>query len=167
MSESMLVSREPDLFRLSVTLNAGVADAWHALTSPDGLTRWWGDHVTLELSPGGQLREQWTEGDRTVTTVGRIVLCEPPHVIAFTWADDDWLAVTGVSWQLTEVAGAPEPRCDLLLEHRGWLALPADHRESLMQAHINGWTKHLGKLAALFARTDEKTNNRNTEMAVP
>lgn len=146
----MLVSREPDLFRLAVTLNAGVADAWRALTSPAGLARWWGGHVTLDTFAGGHLREQWTEGDRTVTTVGRIVVCEPPHVIAFTWADDDWMAVTGVSWQLVSVAEAPTPQCELHLEHRGWLALPDDRRDALMQAHIDGWSKHLGRLAVVL-----------------
>lgn len=146
----MLVSREPDLFRLAVTLNAGVADAWTMLTSPAGLARWWGDHVTLDTFAGGQLREQWTEGDRTVTTVGRVVLCEPPNVVAFTWADDDWLVVTGVAWQLVHVADAPTPRCELHLEHRGWLALPDDRREVLMQAHIDGWSKHLVRLAAVL-----------------
>ncbi|WP_309670385.1 SRPBCC domain-containing protein [Gemmatimonas sp.] len=146
----MLVSREPDLFRLAVTLNAGATDAWNVLTAPAGLARWWGGHVTLDTFAGGHLREQWTEGDRTVTTVGRIVVCEPPHVIAFTWADDDWMAVTGVSWQLVNVAEAPSPRCELHLEHRGWLALPDDRRESLMQAHIDGWSTHLSRLAAVL-----------------
>jgi uncharacterized protein YndB with AHSA1/START domain len=146
----MLVSREPDLFRLAVTLNADTADAWNVLTAPSGLARWWGDHVTLDTVVGGQLREQWTEGGRTVTTVGRVVVCEPPNVIAFTWADDDWLAVTGVSWQLVNVVDAPTPRCELQLEHRGWLALPDDRRESLMQAHIDGWSKHLGRLAVVL-----------------
>lgn len=146
----MLVSREPDLFRLAVTLNAGVPDAWTMLTSPVGLARWWGDHVTLDTFVGGQLREQWTESDRTVTTVGRVVLCEPPNVLAFTWADDDWLVVTGVSWQLVSVADAPAPRCELHLEHRGWLALPDDRREMLMHAHIDGWSKHLARLAAVL-----------------
>lgn len=60
------------------------------------------------------------------------------------------MAVTGVSWQLVSVADAATPRCELQLEHRGWLALPADRRESLMQAHVNGWSKHLGRLAALL-----------------
>lgn len=146
----MLVSREPDLFRLAVTLNASAVDAWSALTSPAGLARWWGDHVTLDTFTGGHLREQWTDGGRTVTTVGRIVVCEPPHVMAFTWADDDWLAVTGVSWHLVETAPDPAPRCELQLEHRGWLALPDDRREGLMQAHIDGWSKHLEKLAAVL-----------------
>lgn len=71
-------------------------------------------------------------------------------MLAFTWADDDWLAVTGVSWQLVETALDPAPRCELQLEHRGWLALPDDRRESLMQAHIDGWSKRLGTLAALL-----------------
>lgn len=146
----MLVSREPDLFRLAVTLNASAVDTWSMLTSPAGVARWWGDHVTLDTFTGGKLREQWTEGERTVTTVGRIVVYEPPHVMAFTWADDDWMAVTGVSWQLTDVANSPTPRCDLQLEHRGWLALPDDRRESLMQAHIDGWSKHLHRLAAVL-----------------
>jgi len=146
----MLVSREPDLFRLAVTLNASAVDAWSELTSPAGLARWWGDHVTLDTFVGGQLREQWTEGDRTVITVGRVVVCEPPHVLVFTWADDDWLAVTGVSWQLVKVSDAPTPRCELRLEHRGWLALPDDRRDALMQAHIDGWSRHLGRLAVVL-----------------
>lgn len=146
----MLVSRDPDLFQLAVALNTSAAEAWDAITSPTGLARWWGDHVTLDTFVGGQLREQRTEGKHTVTTVGRVVVCTPPTVIAFTWADDDWMAVTGVSWQLNDVAGALTPRCELHLEHRGWLALPDDRRESLMQARIDGWSKHLSKLAVVL-----------------
>jgi uncharacterized protein YndB with AHSA1/START domain len=151
----MLVLHEPDLFRLAVTLHTPVAVAWQTLTSPAGVARWWGDGVTLDVAVGGALHEQWHNGERLVSTVGRVVVCQPPHVLAFTWADDDWSLVTGVSWQLREQPGtdAGAPVCELLLEHRGWLALPESCRVECAELHRQRWTTQLERLAALHPPT--------------
>ena len=92
--------------------------------------------------PAGQLRERSIKHDRAVTTVGRVAMYTPPNVIAFTWAEHDWLAVRNVSGQLVEAASAPSPRCELHRDHHGWLAPLTDCREPLRQARSNGWRKH-------------------------
>ena len=112
--------------------------------------------------PAGQLRERSIKHDRAVTMVGRVAMYTPPNVIAFTWAEHDWLAVRNVSGQLVEAASAPSPRCELHREHHGWLAPLTDCREPLRQARSNGWRKHLNKLAVLPTATHE-SNSGNME----
>ena len=102
------------------------------------LARQWGDHVTLELFAGRQLRELSIKSNRAGTTVGQVVVYTPPNVIAFTWAEDDWLAATDVSGQIRRYGTRTLARCELHREHRGWLAPPTNCLDPLMQAHSDG-----------------------------
>ena len=110
----MLVSRDPDLFWLAVTPNARVADAWSMLASqpfPPAC----GAILSRSTYSGRQLREPSTESNCAVVTVGRVVVLTPPNVIAFTWAEDDWVAATDVSGQLVDTASAPSRAANCIL----------------------------------------------------
>jgi uncharacterized protein YndB with AHSA1/START domain len=92
----------------------------------DGIQQWWpleegysygGDRageVHLEAWVGGRFFERFVDGDEF--QVGRVVACEPPDRILFTWRDPDWTAETEV--EVRFVAQGDGTRVEL--SHRGF-----------------------------------------------
>jgi uncharacterized protein YndB with AHSA1/START domain len=127
--------------RLSTTVRRPVAEAFHLFT--EGIGEWWPSshgysfggsrlkEVRLEPVAGGRLYELYTDGQEF--EVGRVIACEPPRRIVFTWKGR-WSEPTEV-----EVRFIPEgstTRVDL--EHRGWERLGASAQES-RTSYLNGW----------------------------
>ncbi|WP_337171669.1 (4Fe-4S)-binding protein [Gemmatimonas aurantiaca] len=148
----MHLEHHSDRFRLSMPVAAPPAEAWALLISPKGIAKWWGPHVSLDPQPGGALREVWRDdSDREVITSGTVRHHEPGHLIEFSWADDDWDASTTVRWSCE----ATPDGSIVHIEHAGWTALPASRREVLRQVHVEGWSRHLERFAALHELTRE------------
>jgi uncharacterized protein YndB with AHSA1/START domain len=60
---------------------------WAAVSTPDGLSHWFPSQVEIDLRPGGEVifrGDPHTEDRR-----GRVLTCEPPYYLAFTWGDDE------------------------------------------------------------------------------
>jgi uncharacterized protein YndB with AHSA1/START domain len=128
--------------RESVTVDRGMEDAFRLFT--DGIGEWWplkgspfsyggdrADKIFLEAKPGGRFYERFTDGEEF--EVGRVVACEPPKRIVFTWKDPSWKAPTEVEVRFSP-AGS-QTRVDL--EHRGFEAagVPAEEAAGWEQ----GW----------------------------
>ena len=128
--------------RLTARVRQPVAEAFRLFT--DGIDSWWPLHqgysyaaartkaIHLEAFAGGRFYERLTDGEELV--VGRVLVCEPPRRIVFTWRGTDWPATTEV-----EVSFTPEgatTRVDL--EHRGWEQLGPSAEEQ-RRAFANGW----------------------------
>jgi uncharacterized protein YndB with AHSA1/START domain len=84
---SLLIRREYD---------AGIADVWEAITDPDRLRRWFLP-VTGDLREGGTFQLKDNAG-------GEIRRCDPPGLLAVTWAYGDAPAAD-VELRLSESAG--------------------------------------------------------------
>ena len=149
----VLVSRDPDLFWLAVTPNAKVADAWSMLAS----------------RPSPPACEAILSRS-TYLPVGNFGSRRPRVIAPLSRWDGSWclrrrtssssrgpttLAARHGCFRPTRRNGtrALAKRCELHLEHRGWLAPPTDCREPLMQARIDRWSEHLSKLAVLLTAT--------------
>jgi uncharacterized protein YndB with AHSA1/START domain len=128
--------------RLTTWVRQPAADAFRLFT--EGIGSWWPLHrgysygaaqakeVHLEPVVGGRFYERLTNGDEV--DVGRVLVCEPPRRIIFTWQGTDWPAATEV-----EVSFVPEEgltRVDLV--HRGWERLGATADEQ-RRDYMNGW----------------------------
>jgi uncharacterized protein YndB with AHSA1/START domain len=107
------------------------------------MTRWWGDHVTLEAKPKGKLVERWSKEGRQIVTSGEVTRCHPPSVLEMTWADDDWPGDTKVTFHLSRNENATR----LVLEHSGWHVHPDVKRHSLIDAHAAGSSQYMKALA--------------------
>jgi uncharacterized protein YndB with AHSA1/START domain len=60
---------------------------WAAVTTPDGLARWFPAAVEIDLRAGGVVRFR---GDpHTEDRPGRVLACEPPCSLAITWGGDE------------------------------------------------------------------------------
>ncbi len=127
--------------RLSATVRRPAAEAFRLFT--EGIGEWWPSHlgysfggsrlkaVYLEPVAGGRFYERYTDGEEF--EVGRVIACEPPERIVFTW-QGLWSEPTEV-----EVRFIPEgstTRVDL--EHRGWERLGASAEQS-RTSYLNGW----------------------------
>ncbi len=146
----MRVQTTDDRLLLEVELPVPVEQAWATLTSPAAISDWWGDHVRLAADVGGELREHWTDASgREVATTGVVTRCDPPTAWDMTWSDDDWPGESKVSFTLRE---RDRDQSVLCLEHRGWHALPAERRRSLIDEHAAGWRRHMQSLASYLQR---------------
>ena len=136
--------------RLSAQVPQPAADAFRLFT--DGIDSWWPLHdgysyaadrtkeIHLEAFAGGRFYERLADGEELV--VGRVLVCEPPKRIVFSWQGTDWPAATEV-----EVSFTPEgdtTRVDL--EHRNWERL-GPSAEERRRAFANGWPTVLSRYA--------------------
>jgi len=127
--------------RLSATVHRPTAEAFRLFTA--GIGEWWPSNrgysfgggrlkaVCLEPIAGGRLYECYIDGEEF--EVGRVLVCEPPTRIVFTWKGR-WPEPTEVEVRFTPVGS--QTRVDL--EHRGWERLGASAEES-RRSYLNGW----------------------------
>ena len=60
---------------------------WQAVTTPEGLARWFPSKVELELRAGGVVTYS---GDPHIEDMtGRVLACDPPHYLALTWGGEE------------------------------------------------------------------------------
>jgi uncharacterized protein YndB with AHSA1/START domain len=140
-----------DRLTLRLTVPLRSLTVWQALTARAHLARWWGEHVRLEPRLGGRFVERHRDlgrdlgrgGTRNAVTTGSIIAWDPPNELALSWSDDNWTAATELRITLEDV----DEGCVILLDHGGWERLPEKHRAALIEAHADGWARHLEALA--------------------
>jgi len=111
-------------------------------TDPARMTDWMGVAALLDPRPGGTFRVEPNGRD---VVVGEYVEVEPPHRVVFTWGFDGAGPITAPGSTRVEVTLEPDGEgTRLTLLHHG-LAGP------LRDAHAEGWTHYLGRLAPVAA----------------
>jgi uncharacterized protein YndB with AHSA1/START domain len=119
----------------------------------EGINEWWpldegysfgGDRareVHLEPRVGGRLYEKWVDGAEFQT--GRVIACDRPHRIVFTWRDAE-----GRGEMEVEVRFTPEREgTRVTVEHRGFERL-GPGGEELAARYSGGWPRVLRAFAA-------------------
>ena len=134
----------PDRIERSVELAHPPARVWAALTTPEGLSAWFGDKASIELRPGGAAQMTFKSG---VTVDMRVERVAPPTVFAFTWRlpdrPDDDPRRTYVEFTLEAVDAGTRLR----VVETGFAQLPDDSRRETYDSHAEGWASELGELA--------------------
>ena len=134
----------PDRIERTVELAHPPAKVWAALTTPEGLSAWFGDKATIDLRPGGSARMRWTDGSTVDMRAERV---EEPAVFGFTWQihelPEDDPRRTYVEFTL-EPAGAGTR---LTVVETGFAQLPEDAYRKAYDGHTQGWKSELGELA--------------------
>ena len=68
----------PDRIERTVEIAHPPSTVWAALTTAEGLGRWFGNDATIDLRPGGAARLEWEEGHTADLRVERVEeLTEP------------------------------------------------------------------------------------------
>ena len=147
--------------RKSIRVKASQAHAFAVFTS--GLGRWWPlEHgigktprkaAVMETRLGGRWFELAEDG--TETTVGKIIVWEPPRRFVMTWdINSQWKPDTTVGSEV-EVRfladGADATRVEL--EHRKFELMGAEGGEKMRKDVDGGWPKMLERFAAEAERT--------------
>lgn len=138
----MNVAADHQKIHAEVTLDITLQRVWNLLTEPDHLVNWWGDHVSIEPKLNGTFCEVWFDGERKVTTSGKVTTWNPPEKLALTWADDDWQVETTVSFALMQTG----EETLLIFKHSGWDQFPLHLQDKLINAHKDGWSTYLKQL---------------------
>lgn len=134
----------PDVIERVVVLRHPVERVWAALTTAEGLSRWFGSEAELDLRPGGRAFFRWEELDEE--SVATIVVVDPPHRFSFRWgmygvpADD-------APQTLVEFTLEPVPEgTRLRLVESGFAQAADDAAEAAHKANSHGWTVELADL---------------------
>lgn len=148
------VRTEPSTIRFERVLPGPIERVWAYLTEPAKRARWLAAGP-MELVPGGRVElrfhnsalsgeaepvpERWRDQDGG-TMRGRVVACEPPRLLAYTWGEDQ---------------GEPSEVTFELVSEGDEVRLVLTHRRlgdgSLMRCVASGWHTHLEVLAAELA----------------
>ncbi|MBO0345207.1 SRPBCC domain-containing protein [Roseibium sp. CAU 1637] len=140
-------SGEPDVpngIRFHTWLPLSAERAWLVLTKAEHLKEWFGDHISLDATPGGFFREITHRDGRKVVTFGQMKQLEPPQRITMTWSDEDWGVETELELLLT---GLPDGTL-CTLTHSGWCGLDPNTAAAVRLDHEAGWKRHLTSLEA-------------------
>jgi uncharacterized protein YndB with AHSA1/START domain len=141
--------------REDVHVDRPIEEAFRLFT--DGIGEWWpldegysfgGDkskEIHLEPRAGGRLYERWVDGDEF--EIGRVIECEVPHLIVFTWRSPHWQGDTEV-----EVRFRPEGEgTRVIVEHRAFDRLGPEG-EGAAARYAGGWPRILHAFAARSGR---------------
>jgi len=134
----------PDRIERSLELAHPPAKVWAALTTPEGLSAWFGQEATIDLRPGGAAAMTFHSGLRVEMRVERV---EEPVVFGFTWRLPDLPEHdprrTYVEFTLEEVGAGSRLR----VVETGFAQLPDDSRQKTQDSHAEGWARELDELA--------------------
>jgi len=134
----------PDRIERSVELAHPPAKVWAALTTPEGLSAWFGDRATIDLRPGGAARMTFRSG---LTVDMRVERVEEPAVFGFTWRlpdlPEDDPRRTYVEFTLEALGAGTRLR----VVETGFAQLPDETRRKTYDSHAEGWARELGELA--------------------
>jgi uncharacterized protein YndB with AHSA1/START domain len=133
----------PDRIERTVELAHPPAKVWAALTTAEGLSAWFGQQASIDLSPGGQASMKWDSGDTADMRVERV---EEPTAFGFTWhiygLPEDDPRRTYVEFTL-ESAG---PGTRLTVVESGFAQLPPDAYLKAYGGNSQGWASELAEL---------------------
>jgi uncharacterized protein YndB with AHSA1/START domain len=134
----------PDRIERSIELAHPPLTVWAALTTPEGLSAWFGDRATIDPRPGGAAQLTFRSG---LTVDLRVERVEEPAVFGFTWRlpdlPEDDPRRTYVEFTLDAVGAGTRLR----VVETGFAQLPVDSRRKTYDSHAEGWASELGELA--------------------
>jgi len=133
----------PDRIERSVELAHPPAKVWAALTTPEGLSAWFGEKVTIDLRPGGAAQMTFRSG---LTVDMRVERVEEAAVFGFTWQlpdlPEDDPRRTYVEFTLHAVGAGTLLR----VVESGFAQLPDGSRRTTYESHAEGWASELSEL---------------------
>ena len=135
MEKTHLIGRsiEKELF-----IKATPQRVFQALTEKEVLERWFLVKAELDLRPGGAIRFEW--GPDAVE-IGKILMCEPPHRLSYTWEAME-PSPTTITFELTAENGGTRLR----LTHTGMGE--GEDWDSYYTSVNGGWSAHLADLTS-------------------
>ena len=140
-----------DAIERVVVLRHPIERVWAALTTAEGLSRWFGSVAEIDLRPGGRAFFRWDDlGEESVAT---IAVVDPPHRFAFRWAIEG-LPEDDAPQTLVDVTLEPVPDgTRLRLVESGFAEAADDVARSAHKANSQGWDMELADLETYLDAT--------------
>jgi uncharacterized protein YndB with AHSA1/START domain len=142
---------DADAIERVAVLRHPIERVWAALTTAEGLSRWFGSVAEIDLRPGGRAFFRWDDLDEE--SVATIVVVDPPHRFAFRWAIEDLpeddAPQTLVDFTLEPVPGGTRLR----LVESGFAEAATDVARSAHKANSQGWDMELADLKTYLDAT--------------
>ncbi|MEN8239511.1 MAG: SRPBCC domain-containing protein [Actinomycetota bacterium] len=134
-----------DTITRSTRIRADIERVWDALTTAEGIRRWFGDQAEIDLRPGGEAHFGWTEYGSSNHAI--VVAVERPTHFSYRWsATGAERADTGpstlVEFTLAETAGGT----DVTVVESGFASLPAETIEQNLRENTAGWKAEMQDL---------------------
>ncbi|MEV4184064.1 SRPBCC domain-containing protein [Streptosporangium canum] len=130
-----------DAIERVVVLRHPIERVWAALTTAQGLSRWFGSVARIDLRPGGRAFFRWDDLDGE--SVATIAVVDPPHRFAFRWGieglPEDEALQTLVDFTLEPVPDGTRLR----LVESGFAQAAADVARSAHRTNTQGWDTEL------------------------
>ena len=114
---------------------------WDAITSPEQITGWFSDSITMDLAPGAPIVFHWDGyGERR----GRVEAVEPPNRFAYRWIPTDEtdhsipfdeVPSTLVEYTLEETSDGTR----VIVTESDFSGLPDHMREQMVKGNTEGW----------------------------
>jgi len=140
-----------DRIERETVLRHPIERVWAALTTAEGLSRWFGSVAEIELRPGGRAYFRWDDLDEE--SVATITVVDPPHRLAFRWPIEGRpkgdAPQTLVTFTLEPVAGGTRLR----LVESGFAQAADTVARSAHKSNSQGWDAELGDLETYLDAT--------------
>ncbi|HYX55907.1 MAG TPA: SRPBCC domain-containing protein [Nitrososphaeraceae archaeon] len=149
------MSDKYDVLKKEIIINAPVEKVYSTLITPEQLTQWFPNIVTIEPKIGGKISFRFLKGstqeDKDHEIVGEIVSFIPNKELSYTWnftTKPEYNKNTIVTWKLEQL---DKDKTKLTLIHSGFTN--ADRLQ--YDDHNKGWSWHIKRLENLM---DKNTN---------
>jgi uncharacterized protein YndB with AHSA1/START domain len=130
MEQTHLIGRT---LEKEVFIKASPQRVFQALTTKEDLERWFLVKAEVDVRPGGAIRFEWGPD---MVEVGKILVCEPPHRLSYSWEALE-PSPTTITFELT----AENDGTRLHLIHTG-IGVGEDW-DAYSTAVDSGWSAHL------------------------
>ncbi len=149
---SVTIDVDAGLLKITDVIRVPIKTAWTLLTNRRHVSAWWGDHVDIELRPGGAFEELWSdpEGHRS-RAFGTVREVSAPFFLDIDWKEDDWPYTTRVSLRLRDLGIATE----IAVAHQNWPTPADDGVRATMARHYHAWKTALARLKAHALQSQE------------
>jgi uncharacterized protein YndB with AHSA1/START domain len=144
-----------DVIKKEIVINAPAEKVYSALISPEELTQWFPNIVTIEPKVGGKISfkflKESTKQDKNHEIVGEIVSFIPHKELSYTWnftTKPEYNKNTIVTWKLEQL---DKDKTKLTLTHTGFTNVDKLQYDD----HNEGWSWHIKRLENLM--------NKNTD----
>ena len=135
MEQTHLIGRtlEKEMF-----IKASPQRVFQALTTKEDLERWFLVKAEVDVRPGGAIRFEWGQD---MVEEGKILVCEPPHRLSYTW-ETFGPGPTTITFELTEENDGTR----LHLTHTG--IGEGEDWDNYYTSVNGGWIAHLADLTS-------------------
>lgn len=136
-----------DQIERELSIPVPIDQVWQAISTPEGLSKWFSNHVSFTQEVGSALEFTWKNHG---TTDGYIEQIDPPYTFAYRWRAHNAIKTEPITTEnstlVTFTLKAVENGTHLTVLETGFTGLSTETRESNYSENVTGWRVELQEL---------------------